>query len=272
MEDNTRMPFITTSDLTFHYLDIGSGKPFLFQHGLGGDTQQTRDTFVPPAGWRLLTLDCRGHGETRPLGDPAKLGFDQQADDLLAFIDMLGLDRVAIGGISMGAGVALNFALRYPQRASALVLVRPAWLEQPLPPNLQVYPRIARLIRQEGAERGAQLFQRSAEYQGVLREYPATAGSLLKQFTRANAAEWVDILERMPADAPNRERAAWAQLRLPTLVLGNDRDPVHPFAYAETLARAIPGAQLERITSKEIDALEHTRDIQREIEGFFSKF
>ena len=47
-------------------------------------------------------------------------------------IDMLHLQQIAVGGISMGAAVALNFALRYPQRVLGLVLVRPASLNAPL--------------------------------------------------------------------------------------------------------------------------------------------
>jgi pimeloyl-ACP methyl ester carboxylesterase len=262
------MPFFTADAIHFHYLDIGAGLPFVFQHGLGGDTGQTQGTFQAPLAFRLLTLDSRGHGETRPLGPVDRLSFDQFAGDLLAFIDHLNLARVGVGGISMGAGVALSFALRFPDRVSGLVLARPAWLDVPLPANLQVYPRIAALIRQYGVTRASQLFQQTAEYQAVLWSHPAAASSLVKQFERPNAAESVDLLERLPADAPNRDAQAWAQIRVPTLVLANDLDPVHPYAHAEVLARAIPGAVLRRITSKEIDPSQHARDIQNAVEPF----
>ena len=70
------MPFFSADSITFHYLDIGQGHPFVFQHGLGGDVHQTQDIFVLPLRFRLLTLDCRGHGETQLIGDPAYLSFD----------------------------------------------------------------------------------------------------------------------------------------------------------------------------------------------------
>lgn len=262
------MPFFHADSITFHYLDVGQGLPFVFQHGLGGDVHQTQDLFVPPLPFRLLTLDCRGHGETRPVGDPAYLGFTPFADDLVALLDMLHLQQVVVGGISMGAAVALNFTLRYPQRVRSLVLVRPAWLHEPLPVNLQVYPRIAALIRRDGATQGSEHFKQTQEYLELQRTFPEAAASLLKQCTRPRAEETVDILERLPRDAPNRNQEDWTHIHVPTLVLANEHDPIHPFRYGEVLAHAIPGATLEQVTPKGIDAHRHARDIQHAIERF----
>ncbi|HEY6410124.1 MAG TPA: alpha/beta hydrolase [Ktedonobacteraceae bacterium] len=262
------MSFFSADSITFHYLDVEQGLAFVFQHGLGGDVHQTQDLFVPPLPFRLLTLDCRGHGETRPVGDPASLSFNSFADDLIAFLDTLHLQQVVIGGISMGAGVALNIALRYPQRVQALVLVRPAWLHEPLPVNLQVYPRIAQLIRDDGAIQANEYFKRTEEYLELQRTFPVTAASLLTQLTRPRAEETVDILERLPRDAPNRNQQDLAHIHVPTLVLVNEDDPIHPFHYGEVLAHAIAGANLKQITSKAIDAQQHARDIQHAIEHF----
>jgi pimeloyl-ACP methyl ester carboxylesterase len=262
------MPFFEADGIRFHYLDSGAGLPFVFQHGMGGDIAQTRGTFAPPLPFRLLTLECRGHGETWPLGAPEQLSFDGFSDDLLGFMNFLGVEQALVGGISMGAGIALNFALRYPQRVRGLVLVRPAWLEQPLPANLQVYARIAALIRQYGLVKGREVFMQSRDYLEVAQSLPVSAASLVKQFERPRAAEFVDLLERLPADAPNRDAAQWAQMGLPTLVLANERDPVHPLAFGQTLARAIPQARFEQITSKEEDAQQHQVDIQRAVAAF----
>lgn len=66
------MPTFLHDEIHFHYRDTGSGVPFVFQHGLGADVSQTFDLFTPPPGFRLLSFDCRAHGETRPVGDPKK--------------------------------------------------------------------------------------------------------------------------------------------------------------------------------------------------------
>lgn len=240
----------------------------MLQHGLGGDLHQIEDLFPPPWSFRLLTLECRGHGESRPVGDPAQLGFEQFADDLVALLDRLGLQQVVMGGISMGAGVALNFVLRYPQRVKGLVLVRPAWLHEPLPANLQIYPLIAEWIRRAGAAPGCERFTQTKEYLAMERTYPAAAASLVKQFMRPRAEEAVDVLDRLPRDAPNRSQDPWERIDAPTLVLANRDDPIHPYAYGEALARAIPGAVLTQIPSKEIDAQQHAAGLRRAVERF----
>jgi pimeloyl-ACP methyl ester carboxylesterase len=158
------MPFFSHDGLTFYYREAGQGLPFVFQHGLGGDVNQPFGLFQSPAGVRLLAFDCRAHGETRPVGKPEKIGIASFADDLFAFLDHLAVNKAIIGGISMGAAVALNFTLRFPRRVGGLVLSRPAWLDGPMPANAQVYGLIARLIRENGAGRGLEIFRQSQEY------------------------------------------------------------------------------------------------------------
>lgn len=265
------MPFIQHDGLNFHYREQGAGIPFIFQHGLGGDTEQIFSLFTPPPGFRLLTFDCRAHGETRPLGEPEKIGIAAFADDVRALMASLGLTRAVIGGISMGAAVALNFALRYPAQAVGLVLSRPAWLDQPNPYNAEVFGEIARLIREHGAQDGLERFRRSALYADVLRLSPDVANSLIGQFEHPRAEETVIKLERLPRDAPNHDWREWQSIRVPTLVLANRQDPVHPFEYGERLAQAIPGAQFEEITAKSISKERHAQDVQAAIGDFLMK-
>src|SRR5436309_8189236 len=99
------MPFFSRDGIDLHYRDEGSSLPFFFQHGLGADVSQPSSLFKPPAGIRLLAFDCRGHGETRPLGDPEKISLDSFANDLLALMDHLKIERALVGGISMGAAL-----------------------------------------------------------------------------------------------------------------------------------------------------------------------
>jgi pimeloyl-ACP methyl ester carboxylesterase len=54
-------------------------------------------------------------------------------------MDYLRLPQAIVGGISMGAAVALNFTLRFPERVLGLILSRPAWLDGPLPSNVRIY-------------------------------------------------------------------------------------------------------------------------------------
>jgi pimeloyl-ACP methyl ester carboxylesterase len=265
------MPQFLRDGLSFHYHDSGEGTPFVFQHGLGADITQPLGVFRPPAGYRLLAVDCRAHGETRPVGDEGKLNFDCFADDLMALLDHLDIPQAVFGGISMGAGISLNIALRYPQRVLGLVLSRPAWLDAPWPENLCVLASIARLIREHGARTGRDEFRDSEEYVRIHAESPDAANSMLGQFNSARAVDGVARLERLPNDAPSRDRSSWRRIDVPMLVLGNRQDPVHPWSLAETLAGELNGAELVELTPKSVSKERHATDVQRAVEQFLTR-
>jgi pimeloyl-ACP methyl ester carboxylesterase len=266
--------------IVFHYLDVGQGTPFVFQHGLGGDVRQLAGLFVPPQGVRLLSFDARAHGLTQPLGDPSRLTFDVFGDDLIALLDHLGLRRAIVGGISMGAGVALNVAVRYPERVAGLVLSRPAWLDGPMPPeNVARYAAIARLLRAVSAagNRDHALrcalteFEAQGDYRDLLASSPDTAQSLRGQLTNERAVAALARLERLPADRPLADPRAAEAIRGPALVLAHRQDPVHRFGFGERLARAIPGAMLVKLTPKSISRERHAAEVQGCLEAFLSR-
>jgi pimeloyl-ACP methyl ester carboxylesterase len=266
--------------LVFHYLDVGQGVPFVFQHGIGGDVGQPAGLFRPPQGIRLLCLDARAHGKTQPLGDPSALTFDAFGDDLVAWLDHLGVARAIIGGISMGAGVALNVAVRYPERVAGLVLSRPAWLDGPMPPkNVARYAALARLLRSVGTagDRDRVLrwalagFEASDDYRALLASSPDTAQSLRGQLTNARAVDAVARLERLPPDRPLADWRAAEAVRVPALVLAHRQDPIHRFTFGARLAAAIPGARLVALTPKSRDRERHAAEVQRCLEAFVGR-
>jgi pimeloyl-ACP methyl ester carboxylesterase len=257
--------------IVFHYREAGSGTPFIFQHGLGADSSQPFGLFKPPTGIRLVGFDCRAHGQSLPAGDLEKIGLAHFADDLCALLDFLGIPKAVIGGISMGAAVALNFALRFPERVLGLVLSRPAWLDGPNPWNVTMFGLVARLLREHGPAAGQQLFQQTPEYLETLRLYPDTAKSLYLQFESPRALANVENLVRIPPDRPSSDRRDWAGIKVPTLVLANRHDPIHPFDYGHTLGEWIPGTELKEITSKSISVEQHGRDVQMHIENFLHR-
>jgi len=72
--------------------------------------------------YQVILIDARGHGmTTAPAGDE-HYSWEIMADDVNRLLEHLGIGRAIIGGLSMGGGVALSFALRYPQKVKALVL------------------------------------------------------------------------------------------------------------------------------------------------------
>lgn len=262
------MPGFHREGLSFHYRDEGRGLPFVFQHGLGGDASQPCSVYGPAAGIRLLSFDFRAHGQTHPLGDPERLTISSFADDVIAFLDHLHIDRGVIGGISLGSAVAVNVALRHQDRVIGLVLSRPAWIDGPLPENVRLYGLIARLIRDLGPKDGLERFLATPEYRAMESQSPDFARSLIGQFEQPRAEEYVARLERLPGDTPCTHIDDYGSIRVPTLILGNRLDPIHPWSFAETLANLIPYAEFREITPKSVSLEAHAADVQRSIDAF----
>ncbi|MCH2200526.1 MAG: alpha/beta hydrolase [Fuerstiella sp.] len=257
--------------ITFHYRDTGQGIPFVFQHGLSGDVSQPCGLFRPPAGVRLISFDCRAHGETQPLGPVDKIGFAGFAHDLAALLSHLDIDRVVVGGISMGAALAIHFALQFPHRVMGLVQSRPAWLAGPNHKNAELFAAIADLLCDFGPTRGRELFCQSQAYAAMMVESPDCAGSLAGQFDGRSPVDRAVRLRRIPLDAPYDQLRELTRIRVPTLVMANRQDPIHAFDYGQKIAEQIGGAEFQELTSKSVSTERHAADVQCHLSGFFEQ-
>ena len=133
----------------------------VFQHGLCGDCGQTAQVFPTSAGFRRVTLECRGHGAS-DCGPLERLSIAQFTDDLAAVIEAEALVPCVVGGISMGAAVALRLAVTRPDLVRALVLARPAWLVGDAPQNMAPNALVGDLLRRFAPAEAAQRFEASA--------------------------------------------------------------------------------------------------------------
>ena len=105
--------------------DGGSGDPVVFVPSLAGNTTQWSEQLGPVrASRRAIALDLRGHGRSDPPKD-GEYALESQAEDIGAVADSLGLERFALVGHSMGAGVALAYAGAHPDRVTHLLLADP---------------------------------------------------------------------------------------------------------------------------------------------------
>ncbi|BBB01347.1 putative hydrolase [Actinacidiphila reveromycinica] len=125
------MPDITIDDtLTMRYEDDCFVEPWrtpetvLLVHGVGGSIAEWY-AWVPPlaAEYRVVRVDLRGWGGSSipPEGYPWSM--DRYADDLAAFLDGMGLDKVHFVGTKLGGRIGLHFATRHPERLHTLSLV-----------------------------------------------------------------------------------------------------------------------------------------------------
>lgn len=261
------MPIFQHDELEFYYHDSGNGDHTLvIQHGLGGNADDLK-TYFTHHRLRVIGMDARGHGHTKPLGDVEKLNFDTMADDMIAMLDYLQIDKAVIGGISMGAAISLNVALRYPERVQALILARPAWLNSPMPMET-LYHEIAQIIRKYDAADGLAAFQKTSAYQQLQENAPAVASSLCNLFSQERAKETVAKLERIASDQPFEAITDLHDIQIPTLIMATHQDPVHPYIYGEFYDEHMPQSQLVELTSKSIDPEQHEKDTRNTIQKF----
>ncbi len=234
------------------YEDCGEGLPVLWQHGLGADRRQPAEVFPDVPGLRRITLECRGHGKSA-LGDPSLLSIEQFAADAKALLDHLRIDRVVLGGISLGAAISMRLAAALPRRAEALILARPAWVSQRAPFTMKPYLVIAELLTEFGPTEGLLKFNQSEVLAVVESVSPDNAASLRSFFARETAESTIELLSRIPLDGPSLNEKDITALEVPTLIIANGEEYVHPLHYAERLRNLIPNAILAIVTSKTVD-------------------
>jgi pimeloyl-ACP methyl ester carboxylesterase len=124
------MPFAESDGLSIHYKDTGPASnvsPIVLVHGFSSSL----DGNWRAAGWfdaltgagrRVVALDCRGHGNSDKPHDPEAYGGYRMVDDVIAVMDACGVQEADLMGYSMGGGIALDLALRYPERFKRVVL------------------------------------------------------------------------------------------------------------------------------------------------------
>lgn len=244
------MPFLEHDGIQFHYEQSGEGRDMVFCHGLTGSLENARELIGGVAGYRQFFWDARGHGRTSPAGPREGFAFDVFARDLAALLDHLQIRDAVVGGISMGAAVSVRFAIRYPDRVRALVLVRPAWLTEPLPEGLNLFPTAGRYMERFGPSEGLSHFERTTAYQNLLHDHPDTALGMREQFLLPDALERKSRIIGIPSDAPIRAWSEVAQVQMPALVFGNAPDYVHPMSYATEWAQRLPRGRFVQVPAK----------------------
>jgi 3-oxoadipate enol-lactonase len=115
--------FATTRDGTrLHFESAGNGPPVVLIHGLSDDHTLWR--YMAPAlaeRYRVISVDVRGHGRSAKPHAPLEVA--TLADDVVALLDWLQIDKAVLVGLSMGGGISQTTAIRHPERVRALALL-----------------------------------------------------------------------------------------------------------------------------------------------------
>lgn len=176
------------------------------------------------ANYRVLAMDCRGHGlSAKPHGREAYGGRTLVAD-VIRLLDHLSVPRALLMGYSMGARTSLRVVCAYPERIRAVVLggiaTGTAGMEDPRGREPIVKALLAKRI------------------EDVTGPVPRT----FRQFAEANRNDLKALAACMAADWPAADRAALKAIRIPVMIVVGSKDLIA--VDADQLAAAIPGAQL----------------------------
>jgi pimeloyl-ACP methyl ester carboxylesterase len=259
---------LTRGALRLSYVDALRGStPVLLQHGLCGSAMQTAEAFPDDPALRLLTLECRGHGASS-LGAPEDISIASFADDVIALIEALQLAPVILGGISMGAAIALRIAVRRPELVRALLLVRPAWVTDAAPANMRPNAEVGELLRRHVPERARVLFEQSRTAQQLAHDAPDNLASLRGFFDRRPQPATAELLSCISADGPGVSADEIQALTVPALVVGSQLDAIHPLAHAVRLAAWLPQAEFVEITPKSVSREAYLRDLHTALATF----
>ncbi len=215
---------------------LGDGGPVtVFAHGLGGSIAETRPLATRCPGTRVL-LDFHGHGDSDGLD--AGWDYDLLADDLLTVADAFDATRAV--GLSLGSSALLRALSRDPARFERLAFVLPAAIDDSRRDGAT--ERLHRL----GAAIAASDADAAAEH--LLEELPAVVRARrgVELLVRRRAASLVTRPAPAPAfdDRPLHDRALLPQLTVPSLVMAQEDDPLHPVELAQELHAGLPASSL----------------------------
>jgi pimeloyl-ACP methyl ester carboxylesterase len=215
-------------------VEDGQGRAIVMLHGGGADHRACLPVIQPlSSGFRVIAPDWRGSGRSWCAD---ALSWDRLAEDVESLMDHAGANRAAVGGISLGTGIALRFALRFPMRMAGLVLVTPVYrggqrglTQEQAAIFSSLEPAIARAA-EDGIEAFRSLYQRS----------PAMEAYFDAMIRSADLASFVATNQFMASGAqPFMSSTDLEAIAVPTLLIpGND--PMHPAEVSNLYAAKIP--------------------------------
>ena len=245
------MPVARVGDINLYYEIQGSGDPLLLIMGYAfssGHWFVIRDRLAEE--YRVILYDNRGTGRSDKPDIPCTA--EMMAEDAVGLLEVLGVERANIFGVSMGGMIAQEIALNYPKHLKNLILgctscggpkavqMTPdtvAFMYDPERAN-QTEEEKARntvpwLCSRDFIDNNPAVFRR---FIGIFTEYPTPPHSLVCQM---NVLMTFDSYDRLP------------QIAAPTLVICGARDRLIPSENSRILASRIPGAELSVIENAE---------------------
>lgn len=250
--------------IVFNYEVRGKGIPFLYLHGLGDNLQFALDTFQNIKGIQLIALDQRGHGKSGNRHVP--MSFDILASDAITLMNELNIKNFFIGGLSMGAGVALNLAIKEKSRVLGLVLNRSSFTDQPMRPEVRQWFKIVSTYLP--VYNGKKLFKADPVFQSIASTYPKAIETFLRYFDDEVSMKYNEKFVEMSTDTPIKDKSVLKGVEIPVLILANPDDFIHPILFSEFYKKNMSQVVYFELPSKILDFKKHNFELNTHVNYF----
>src|SRR5262245_51884669 len=192
---------------------------------------------------RLVLWEPRGHARSDSPEDPARYSFQRWVLDLKTVLDHLRIRKAHLGGLSLGAGIATRFALRFPGRARSLVVTNsssaaglPLSVE-----NLVMRARSIEITLTKGMDAMAEFaMAANPNVSERLALDPGARDEFYEEYRRLAPIGYANSLRALLAMDHITDQLP--RLRLPVLLIGGDRDP--SLAPMKVMHRRVSGSKL----------------------------
>lgn len=237
------MPIAQLSDCQVFYVDEGQGIPLVLIHGFPLDhSMWNLQVEGLKSSYRIIALDLPGFGASTPhSGQMSIIGF---ADRLMEFLDALNLPQVTLCGLSMGGSIALQFALRHPERLSKLILCD-CRAATDTPEAQRMRHELAERVLREGPECVAQAMPARLFSPHTIESQPEIVQSV-QNVIRANPRESIAGGSRALADRED-VFSRLSMIKVSTLLIVGVDDVISTVSEMRSMANQIPNSQLVEI-------------------------
>jgi pimeloyl-ACP methyl ester carboxylesterase len=239
--------FIELDGHSTHYNISGDGEPVILVHGFYYDSWMWADNVgaLTPS-FKVYTMDLWGCGySTR---QPLDYGYRLYVDQLLAFMDRLGIRKATLVGQSMGAGTEVVLALDHSDRVERLILVDLAGMPNPLPPSDRFFalPRVGEFFMGLRTD----MVRKKVFKDSFIHDPAVVTDDYFENATRfqkiaGTTESLLSILRRRFFDTLSEEIARLGAMKVPTLIVWGREERAIPLDRGEAIHRLMPGSRFE---------------------------
>jgi esterase len=239
------MPEVAVNGIRLFYEEHGEGAPIACIHGAGSSAVMWGNAVKELARLgRVISYDRRGCARSERPDPYERTAVTEHADDAAALLHALRAAPAVIVGRSYGGAVAVDLALRYPDRVRALVLLEGDALGLS-PAGLEWTKGLRERMREVAARRGVDaVYEALIEEvlgEGIWDSFPEEVRRLLSENGPALLAELHYVEEPMP------DAAAFATIEIPVLLVAASDSPAEQRDMTEKMAGVLPDARLVNI-------------------------